>query len=206
MALPQTVVLRGPWEVEPRLIEFGLNKAGLLRARDLAVGAAADVTNFFCANSAGTFSYHYGVFGLRDGFVGKLWLLDRPNGIEVIRNAKTDMLIGFMNVDIACDDVNEPKPRSDRGSGTERACQWNLFGNLPLAAERKDGLWNFYYLMVAENGAAEISCPIVEDGKIVGYVERIYLSDGSDIEPTRRVSDDDNTAEQFDPQVIRKLA
>jgi hypothetical protein len=206
MALPNTVILEEPWEIEPRLVGFGLHKVGLLRVRDLAVGAAADVTNFFCANSAGTFSYHYGVFGLRDQFVGRLWLLDRPGGIEVIRNVKTNMLIGFMNVDIACDDINEPQPRSDRGAGTERACQWNLFGNLPLVAERKEGLWNFYYLMVAENGAAELSCPIVEDTKIVGFVERIYLSDGSDIEPIRRLADDDATAEQFDPQVTRKRA
>ncbi len=205
MALIETRVLRQLWEVEPRLIELGkLNRPGLLKARDLALGAAADATPFHPANAAGTFAYHHGVFALRDGFVGDDWKVDRPNGIEVIRNVSTNVMVAFANVDVACSDFHDPKPRSDKGSGAERAGQGNLFGVLPQFAGREDGIWSLYYLMVAENGAAELSCPVIEGGTFVSFVERLYLSNGDDFNRIARIMDDGDVASNFDPQVIRK--
>jgi len=175
-----------------------------LRVRDAALGAAADATPYFAANAAGTLSYHHGVPALRYEFVGKFWIVDRPTGIEVIRNPEANLMIGFANVDIACIDSHGPKPRSDKGAGTERMCQGNLFGSLPQHASRQRGIWKLYYLMVAENGAAELSCPIVEDGTFVTCVDRLYLSDGSDFGRGLDITDDSDVATNFDPQVIRK--
>src|SRR5690348_9068068 len=166
--------LRQPHEVDLRVAEMDLSREKLLRVRDMALGAGADVNDFFCSNSAGTFKHHYGVFGLRSEFVGKNWRLDRPNNIEIIRHATKNLMVAYSNVDIACNDANEPKPISDKGSGAERAAQGNLFGKLPIFIERQDGLWTLYYLMVAESGAAEISCPVVENNTFVTCVERIY--------------------------------
>ena len=36
----------------------------------MAIAASADATSFHPANSAGTFSYHQGTFGLRKEYVG----------------------------------------------------------------------------------------------------------------------------------------
>ena len=69
----------------------------------------------------------------------------------------------FCNVDRACDDEHEPKPRSPKGAGAERACVGNLFGKeLPkYVPEPEEKDIATFYLMVDENGAAELSRPVV---------------------------------------------
>jgi hypothetical protein len=57
----------------------------------------------------------------------------------------------------------DPKPRSRKGSGSERVCQNNLFGDLPRYAREIPKDWKAYYLMVAENGAAELSHCMVKN-------------------------------------------
>jgi hypothetical protein len=206
--LVPTRVLREDWEVLSRLEYLDLEKAKLLNARTIAVGAAADATPFFPANAPGTLSYHYGTFSLRNEFVGDVWTVDRTNGVETIKNEAKRIKVVFANVDIACNDNHEPKPRSSKGAGAERLCAGNdLFGGLPRyvrAPETEDG-WTVFYLMVAPDGAAELSRPIVKGGTFKQYVERLYLSDGSDLdtEPTLSL-DDDDIADDFDPQVARK--
>jgi hypothetical protein len=205
----KTRILREPWEVEARLAEMGLEKSKLLTVRSTAVGAAADATRFHPANAAGTFSYQHGTFALRNEHVGDVWLLDRPNGVEAIRNESARIKIVFANVDIACDDAQEPKPRSSKGAGAERLCAANdLFGDLPRFArvpERGEVGWTIYYLMVAPNGAVELSCPVVKGGAFVSFIERLYLSDGSDLEGEFKLSlDDRDAADDFDPKVARK--
>lgn len=202
-------VLREEWEVLPRLAEMQLEKDKLLTVRTIAVGAAADATPFFPANAAGTFSYHYGTFGLRNEFVGGNWVLDRSNCVETIKNAELHIKIVFANVDVACDDEHEPKPRSSKGAGAERLCAGNdMFGGLPRyvkVPEASEGGWKVYYLMVAPNGAAELSLPIVKGGTFKQFIERLYLSDGSDFDAESKLSlDDDDVADDFDPQVARK--
>ena len=109
--LVKTRIFREPWDVDRRLSEMHLEKAKLLTVRSTAIGAAADATRFHPANAAGTFSYQYGTFSLRNEHVGDVWLLDRPNGVEAIRNESDRLKIVFANVDIACHDTHEPKPR-----------------------------------------------------------------------------------------------
>jgi hypothetical protein len=202
-------VLREDWEVLPRLAEMQLEKGKLLSARSIAVGAAADATPFFPANAAGTLSYHYGTFGLRNEFVGDNWVVDRSNGVETIKNEAKRIKIVFANVDVACNDEHEPKPRSTKGAGAERLCAGNdLFGGLPRyvkVAEASEDGWTVYYLMVAPNGAAELSRPIVKGGTFQKFIERLYLSDGSDMDSEPKFSfDHDDVADDFDPKVARK--
>src|SRR5438105_1802000 len=111
----ETKILREACEVDHRLRGLGLARTGVLKVRDMALAAAADATPFHCANSAGTFGYHHAVYGLRDGFVGDVWELARPNGVEVIRNRLNKVMVSFSHVNIACNDENEPKPRSVKG-------------------------------------------------------------------------------------------
>lgn len=200
-----TKILHEPWEVDQRLAEMNLTRSGLLKVRDIALGAAADVTPFHCANAAGTFSYHYGVFALRDGHLGKLWEMARPNNVEVIRNPSVKVMAGFSNVHLACDDHDEPKPRSEKGAGAERVTyQASLFGDLPHYAERPEAdAWSMYYLMVDASGRAEFSRPVVKDGTYKGFIERLYLSNGDDLGGRGLLLDGD-IAEGFDPQVVRK--
>ncbi|MEA2860329.1 MAG: hypothetical protein QOC72_2368 [Methylobacteriaceae bacterium] len=208
--MPQrtTKILREDHEVGPRLLELQLDKARLLDVRMTAIGAAADATPFHPANSSGTFSYHQGTFALRNEFVGETWKPDRPNGVEAIKNETRRVRVVFANVDVACNDAHQPKARSEKGAGAARLCAGNnLFGNLPHFAKRRSishDEWITYYLMVAPNGAVELSCATVENNDFAEFIERLYLSDGSDIEPEAKRLNDDGPTDIFDPQVARK--
>ena len=176
----------------------------------MALGGAAEAsTSFHAANAEGTFAYHVGTFALRKEHYGETWKIDRENGVESIRNDADRIKVVFANVDIACSDARDPKPRSSKGSGSEKLCAGNdLFGGLPRYVETPEKTatsWTVYYLMVAPNGAVELSCPIVKDDTFKKLVERIYLSDGSDFDTEPRLSlDDQDIADDFDPQVARK--
>ena len=58
--------------------------------------------------------------------------------------------------------------------------------------------------MVAPNGAAELSRAIVEGGRFTKFIERLYLSDGSDLDAEPKLLDNDERADEFDPHVARK--
>ncbi len=203
----KTIVLREPWDVDRRLAELDLSKAKLLQVRDVARASAANATLFHPANASGTFSYQDGTFALRNLHVGTglRWLLDRTNGVEAIRNDVLKVRVIFGNVDVACDDTNTPKPRSAKGAGAERACQGNLFGNsLPEYAANPTDAFATYYLMVDENGAVELTRPVIRGRTFSSYVERIYLSYGGDNGLEDLFLDDSDRANDFDPQVVRK--
>ncbi|HZL58325.1 MAG TPA: hypothetical protein VFC38_01350 [Stellaceae bacterium] len=204
MAFAEAVVLKEPWEVRRRLAELQLTLEGLLKVRAKALSAGADATPYHPANAAGTFAYQHGTWALRDEFTGENWKLDRPNGVEVIRNEKLKLSVVFANVDVACNDEIKPKPRSRKGSGAERVCGGNLFPWLPEYAPVQAQGEATFYLMVAENGAAELTRPVVDKGTFSAYPERIYLSDGSDLDRQPVVLDEGEVADGFDPQVVRK--
>jgi hypothetical protein len=142
MDVVETKVFREPWDADLRLKQLELTRKGLLAARDVAMNERANATNFHPSNAPGTFSYHHGTWALRDQFVGKRWIVDRSDGIEVIRNEDLKLKIAFCNVDLACDDNRIPKPRSEKGAGAERASGAPLFGDLPHYAPRpvEDGM------------------------------------------------------------------
>lgn len=207
--LAATRILKEDWEVGPHLKALRLDREKLLRVRSVAVAAAADATLYHPANASGTLSYQHGTFALRNEFVGDEWKIERPNGVEAIRNETIRKKVVFANVDIACDDLHEPKPRSGKGAGAERLCASNdLFdGMLPRYSpvEPASGGWTTYFLMVAQDGAVELSCPLVKGGTFQHFFERLYLSDGGDFDADVKLPLDENDmADEFDPQVARK--
>jgi hypothetical protein len=206
MSMAETVVRRDPWDVELRLAELQLGPIDrLLKVRSVAVAASADATPFHPANASGTLAYQHGTFALRDEFVGKDWRLDRLDGVEAIVNEVLKIRVVYSNVDIACDDELMPKPRSKKGAGAERVCMGNLFGWLPEYAPQQADGWATFYLMVDDRGAAELTRPIVDRSTFTAYIERNYLSSGDDIDrESLPLDDDDDAADGFDPEVVRK--
>lgn len=204
MKFVEATVYREPWEADARLAELQLDRTRLLLIRTKALAMAANANPFFALNASGTFAYHYGTAGLREELVGPIWRIARPNGVECIRNEGLKLQVAFANVDYACDDEIKPKPRSHKGSGAERLGM-GLFQNLPEYAPAQPDGWKFYYLMVDERGAAELTRPVIEKGTFTFWPERIYLSDGSDhkLDPVLGL-DEGDVADDFDPQVIRK--
>lgn len=110
-------------------------------------------------------------------------------------------------MDVACDFANPPKARSTKGAGSERLCEGNLFGDdmpayFPSEATESHAI---FYLMVAADGAAELSRPVVRRGVFESFVERIFLSDGADFNvESIKPLEDNETATNFDPQIVRK--
>ena len=207
MSRPETRVLSEEWDTNRRLAELGLSRDGLLRARDIAMNGRDNTGPYHCANSPGTYSHHEGVAGIREQFVGAVWELCRSDGIEGIRHAENRMKVGFQNVDIAHNLLHDPRPRSEKGSGAERAAEGNLFGDLPrhYKADAVSAGTPLYYLMVAPDGACELSLPIIRNGKFDGFVERIFLDDGKDNDGEKLpLTDDSDTVSSFDVPISKK--
>lgn len=208
MSYIESSVLREPEEALPRLQALGTDLGRLLRVRDVALQEASNVDPFNCANAAGTFAYQHGVHALRVEHVdGVEWRSDRSENVEGIVNDALGVRILFSNVDFACRDEQKPKPKSAKGSGSERVCSGNLFGHLPEYTRPPEHGLATYYLMVDETGAAELTRPIVAGGTFISYVERIWLSSGFDDGDSiglRPTLDDDDSISDFDPQVARK--
>lgn len=202
MAATKTIVLREVWDVDLRLSQLKLTRDGLLIARDVAMQERANATAFHCSNAPGTFSYHHGTWSIRDQFVDEAWAVCRLDGIEGIRNEVLKIKVAFSNVDLACDDNHIPKPRSEKGAGAERAASGGLFGHLPHYAPEPIDDFALYYLMVDQDGAAELTRPVVNNGTFTNAIERIYLSGGGD--DGAALLGDDDIADGFDPQVARK--
>ena len=79
-----------------------------------------------------------------------------------------------------------------------------MFADLPQYAPKPVGDWLFYYLMVDERGAAELTRPVVKGGTFVAAVERIFLSSGVDDDGSKLLEDTTETTIEFEPQIARK--
>lgn len=204
MTMVPTQIFKEIVDVDRRLAELALDRGTLLKVREIALSAAADATTFHPSNAAGTLAYQHGTWALRDNYVGQVWAVDRTGGVEAINHSTLRLTVAYANVDIACIDDHCPKPRSRKGAGAERAGMGNLFGSLPqFAREQKDG-GIFYYLMVDQNGAAELSRPVVVNGTFESCIERIYLSNGDDLDRVAKSLDEGDAVADFDPIVARK--
>jgi hypothetical protein len=200
----ETIIREEPWEIEPRLKQLALPREGLLEARDIAVHESSNATAFHAANAAGTYSYHGGTWALRNIFVGGDWTVDRSDGVEAIRNEKLKVKVAFSNVDLACVTAHTPKPRTKKGAGAERAMGGGLFPDLPQFAPRQTGEWQFFYLMVDAEGAAELTRPVVRGGTFVAAIERNYLSPGGGGDGGKLLDTPDDVPIDFEPQIARK--
>jgi hypothetical protein len=204
MGMTETRIFRELLDIDLRLSKMGLARTKLLAAVAVAMNERANATPFHPVNAAGTFAYQHGVWAIRNEFVGGMWVEDRTDGVEGIRNDTLKIKVAFSNVDLACQDDHIPKPRSSKGAGAERASGGAmLFDDLPHYAIGQSGGMALYYLMVDETGAAELTRAVVRAGKFSDPIERIYLSKGGE-EGVSVLGDDDDVANDFDPQVARK--
>ena len=200
----ETKVLNEPWDVDRRVDEMGLKKEGLINAVQAARTASGNATALHPSNAAGTYGYHEGVAALRQEFIGDEWVIDRKDGVETIRNDRKGLKIGFCHVDRACG-TKAPKPRSDKGAASERACGPMLFDPEELRYFVRDDAQGvaFFYLMVDESGRAELTRPKISGKTFEGAVERIFLlAEGDD--DNELLSLDDDTGEDFEPKIVRK--
>lgn len=201
----ETKVLGEPWDVDRRIAEMELTKEGLVNAVQAARTASGNATALHPSNASGTFGYHEGIAALRQGYVGKEWVIDRKDGVETIRNDRKGLKIGFCNVGRACGE-KAPKPRSDKGAASERACGPMLFDPDELRYFVRDDAvgFAFYYLMVDETGRAELTRPKISGKTFEGAVERIFLLPDADEDDTLLHLDDDVDVENFEPKIVRK--
>ena len=204
MDFVETLVRSKPWDVDRRLAELSLTREGLLKVVGAAHAAAADATPFHPANAPGMLAYIHGIYAMRDQYVGDEWDVYYLNGVEMIRNEQLGLRIGYSNIDQACNSEHDPRARSRKGVGPERACQGNLFVDLPKYAPKPEGALATFYLMVDPDGAAELSRPVVIRDNFGSYIERNYLTDGSDFDGEALLFDEQDVAVDFDPQVARK--
>lgn len=199
----ETILINEKTYVSQRLQELDLRIEGLERVALVALGASSDVTSLHPINAAGTMSYQQGTWALRDEFVGEKWSLDRNDGIESIVNETKKIKIAFANVDIACNEHTPPKPRSKKGAGSERACNGNLFSDLPNYFQTKKSDYTTYYFMLDADGRAELTCPIIKANTFSSYVERIFIGDIAEVSVGNIINESDSHVE-IEPIVVRK--
>lgn len=182
----ETEIIADPVEVENVLADFNLTVSGILSVRDAARSHFLDAGPLMAINAPGTLAYHYGIQEIRVQFLGKHYKVDRSGGVEAIVSHDGLRKIVFQNVDLACSKSFEPRPRSEKGAGFEQACVGNLFDyagvNLPRKVRPDSSHTAVLFVMVDERGAVEVSRPVVSSGGFSGFVQRIWVSDGSDLE------------------------
>ena len=129
--------------------------------------------------------------------------IDRADGIESIRSNDLKMKVAFQNVDLACNPIHLPMPRSEKGAGAERAASGNLFGALPHFARVQPGGFVLWYLMADDEGNAELTLAVVRNKTFVAAVERLFLGNAGD-DALALADDQGDDADNFDPVVARK--
>lgn len=202
------------WEkedAEAKLKSMDMDSQRLVRVAAVAIGQANNVTGNFALNAWGTFAHHYGLAELRNQFAGPDWKIDRSEGIESIVNEGKMLKVTFQNVDVAMG-KSDPKPRSPKGAGAERACEGNLglFPDAPIfvpalpTVHDRYALWS---LMVDEAGNLELSRPVVEGGTFKICRERILIADAEDWlgpDPKGGVGPESGDGDDYEVKVSRK--
>lgn len=205
----ESIVRLESWEVEPRLMGMQMKSAGLLRVRDVAMNARANVTDYHAANASGTFAYQEGTWCLRDEHVGEVWKMERPGGVEAIFNPAANVRVAFANVDRCCDVNHDPKPISVKGAGAERLCEGNLFGSLPTFTKQQSSIGiPLFYCMVDNDGRVELSRPTIIGNSFGPCVERNFISSGGDDDGGSKLAVDprDDGPVEITPTITRKAA
>lgn len=205
----ETKVAREAGQVAVLLSDLNLSVDGILAIRDAAHSHRQDASPLMALNAPGSLAYHYGVLELRQQFLGEHWEIDRIAGVEGISHTNRKIKIAFQNVDVACSVVTDPKPCSDKGAGAERECEGNLFEFSGVAAPKmvraKALPKASYFVMVDDKGAVEISRPVIENGKYTGFIDRIFVSDGSDYGRGLDIGGDaPPPIDDFDVSVVRR--
>lgn len=206
----EEIIIDDPEEVRLFLEGNDLSVKSTLFVRDAAHIHMVDTSPLMALNAPGTLAYHYGLLETRVQFLGKKWEISRKSGIEAIFNPGKKIKLGYQSVDLACVRMISPNPRTEKGSGSERECEANLFEYFGVTAPKlvmlPKGIVPVFYIMVDERGAVEVSRPVIEDKKFTGFIVRAFVSDGSDLDKQKITpsGDLDAPADDFDVPVIRR--
>ncbi len=172
-----TAVLSTLAGVEHRLEDFGFTRQQIMAIGQTARAYADDASPSMPLNAAGMLSYIHGVGELRQQLVGSDYVPDRACGVESVLRRDRSVRIAFQNVDKSCADM-PPLPRSEKGSGAAALSSPTLFEHAGVEPGPLTGVHDgvrTYYVMVGLDGSVELSCPVIEKGKYVDWIERIYI-------------------------------
>jgi hypothetical protein len=131
-----TRVYAKPWEIDSRLVPFGITRQELIEVVKGVVGARADAVENDPISAAGLFAYIFGTRYLRSLFRTKGYLLHRKDNIEAVKHPQRDLKIVYQSVDHAASKDHDPQALSGKGSAADRiigAAQGTLFTDEELA-------------------------------------------------------------------------
>lgn len=196
-------------DVDRRLAELGMDRKDIMDIRDVAVSMHATGSSpLFPANGAGQLAYQYGTRELRSTFLKRGWVIDQSYGTNGVRHPDRKTITLYQNVDVACSLSNLPQARSRKGAGSERLSQGSAFDLIEEAVPTTysgEGLEvEVWYVMVAQDGAVEVTNALIKGGEFSEFIERIFVHDGSDFDRLGREESLDDDAIDFDIKISRK--
>lgn len=179
---PKAIVQEGP-AAEARLVDLGLDFAGMAKALELALGDRLACTDFDPPMFAGQTRSARLVRYLREEYVERGWSPQDAQNYSLLLSPGSDVAIQVATGNEAAGDGTNPFPRlaHPKGEMTEKsvkrnAQQLNLFTG--DADELGEGPTTWILLVNERNGAlhAELSWPdSFYNGQIESWIERIIL-------------------------------
>ncbi len=196
-------------DVDRRLTELGMGRQDILDIRDVAASMHATGSSpLFPSNGAGQLAYQYGTRELRATFLRRGWVIDQSYGTNGVRHPDRKVIALYQNVDVACSLSDLPQARSRKGAGSERLSQgsaFDLIDDVVPATHSGEGLdVEVWYVMVAQDGAVEVTQAVIKGGEFSEFIERIFVHDGSDFDALEKDGDTDDDAIDFDIKISRK--
>ncbi|WBU55375.1 hypothetical protein [Paracoccus sp. SCSIO 75233] len=196
-------------DVDRRLAELGMDRQDILDIRDVAASMHATGSSpLFPANGAGQLAYQYGTRELRATFLKRGWVIDQSYGTNGVRHPDRKVIVLYQNVDVACSLSDLPQARSRKGAGSERLSQgsaFDLIEEVVPATHSGEGLdVEVWYVMVAQDGAVEVTHALIKGGEFSEFIERIFVHDGSDFDALEEDGSSDDDAIDFDIKISRK--
>ena len=209
MPFAETKVVAREIDVDRRLSELDMHREDILDIRNVACSMHATGSSlFFPPNGAGLLAYLYGTRELRKTFLGRNWTIDQSFGTSGVRHPECKRIVIYQNVDVACSLSELPKPRSRKGAGSERLSQGSFFdlikGAVPSTNSGEGLDVEVWHVMVAQDGAVEVTLAKIEGGEFSEFYERIFVDVGGDLVVLEADCTPDEDAVDFDIRVSRK--
>lgn len=196
-------------DVDRRLAELGMSRQDIVDIRDVAASMHATGSSpLFPANGAGQLAYQYGTRELRATFLKRGWAIDQSYGTNGVRHPDRKIIVLYQNVDVACRLSDLPQARSRKGAGSERLSQgsaFDLIEEVVPSTHSGEGLdVEVWYVMVAQDGAVEVTLALIKGGEFSEFIERIFVHDGSNFDALEEDGSSDDDAIDFDIKISRK--
>lgn len=180
-------IVRDDDKVRVTLSQMGLSKEQISQIARSALSARAEyLEGIDPKNAPGQKAYMAGVRQLRLGLLSGSWKSARFNNIEMVVNHELGLMLGFQNVDMACQ-ASPPRAISERGPGTRdlvaRSYEADLFQsevhptNVYQTGDRPV-IWFVCVAATTDSLQVEVSRPKPFDGdQFDGFFDRIYVLD-----------------------------